>query len=71
MKVKANDPATIKLAIQEKPLNIQSESQSSVEITLGSKGNVTYTVKAYADTAEEARRQAVQEFKKLQKEFKQ
>ena len=69
-KAVADSEDTLKLAITEQPLVIENESQCSVEINMSVKGAVAYTVKAYANSAEEARKMAVKEFKALRKEFK-
>ena len=50
---------------------VASEEANAVEVSVNSKGNVTFTVKAYATTLDQAKKNAVKKFRELQEEFKQ
>lgn len=48
---------------------IEFEARNSVEIKKGAKGDITYVVKCYGNTSEEARAEAQATFTTLQQKF--
>lgn len=63
----------IKKTTKEPPIEkvVVERSEPSCTIKLGAKGEVSYEVKAYAETLEEATNLATKEFEKLQETFSQ
>jgi len=51
------------------PIAVLTRSQSSCEVTRDAKGSTKFTVKAYADTMDDAVSEAIRSFNKLSKEF--